>query len=67
MQQWDFSALKNFRFTETKNLQFRAELFNIFNRANFGLPVNDMNSPNVGQIQTSRPGRLVQFALKFAF
>jgi len=67
VQQWDFSALKNFRFTETKNLQFRAELFNIFNHANFGVPVNDMNSPDVGQIQTSQPGRLVQFALKFLF
>ena len=67
VQHWDFSALKNFRFTETKNLQFRAELFNIFNHANFGVPVNDMNSPDVGQIQTSQPGRLVQFALKFLF
>ncbi len=67
VQQWDFSALKNFRFSESKNLQFRAELFNIFNHANFGVPVNDMNSPNVGQIQTSQPGRLVQFALKFLF
>jgi len=67
VQQWDFSALKNFRFTETKNLQFRAELFNIFNHENFGVPVNDMNSPDVGQVQTSQPGRLVQFALKFLF
>ncbi len=69
IQQWDFSALKNFRFTESKNLQFRAELFNIFNHANFGVPVNDLNSPPdvVGQIQTSQPGRLVQFALKFLF
>jgi len=67
VQQWDFSALKNFRFTETKNLQFRAELFNIFNHANFGVPVNDMNSPDVGQIQTSQPGRLLQLALKFLF
>jgi len=69
VQQWDFSALKNFKFTESKNLQFRAELFNIFNHANFGVPVNDLNSPPnvVGQIQTSQPGRLVQFALKFMF
>jgi Carboxypeptidase regulatory-like domain len=66
-QQWDFSAVKNFRFAESKNIQFRAELFNLFNRANFGLPVNDLNSPNFGQIQTSQPGRLVQFALKFLF
>jgi hypothetical protein len=67
VQQWDFSTLKNFKLAEAKNLQFRAELFNIFNHANFGVPVNDMNSPNVGQIQTSQPGRLVQFALKFLF
>jgi hypothetical protein len=68
-QQWDFSALKNFRFTETKALQFRAEFFNIFNHANFGIPVNDLNTPpdTTGSIQTSQPGRLVQFALKFFF
>jgi outer membrane receptor protein involved in Fe transport len=66
-QQWDFSALKNFRITEGKTIQFRGELFNIFNHANFGLPQNDLNSPNFGQIQTSQPGRLVQFALKFLF
>jgi len=69
VQQWDFSALKNFRFTESKNLQFRAEFFNIFNHANFGVPVNDLNTPTGAKahIQTSQPGRLVQFALKFFF
>jgi len=68
-QQWDFSAMKNFRFGENRNLQFRAEFFNIFNHANFGIPVNDLNSPaNVkGSIQTSQPGRLVQLAFKFFF
>ncbi|MBS1841827.1 MAG: TonB-dependent receptor [Acidobacteria bacterium] len=66
-QQWDFSALKNFRITETKTIQFRGELFNIFNRANFGIPVNDINSSNFGAITSSQPGRLVQFALKFLF
>ena len=67
VQQWDFSLLKDFRFTESKKLQFRAEFFNIFNHANFGVPVNDMNSPNVGQVQTASDGRLIQLALKFAF
>jgi hypothetical protein len=66
-QQWDFSALKNFRITETKTLQFRGELFNIFNHANLGLPVNDINSSNFGSITSAQPGRLVQFALKFLF
>jgi len=67
LQQWDFSALKNFKITESKTVQFRGERFNIFNDANLGLPENDINSPNFGQIQTSQPGRLVQFALKFLF
>jgi Carboxypeptidase regulatory-like domain/TonB dependent receptor len=68
-QQWDFAALKNFHFTEAKTLQFRAEFFNIFNHANFGIPVNDLNTPPdaTASIQTSQPGRLVQFALKFLF
>jgi len=66
-EQWDFSALKNVRVTESKTIQFRGEFFNVFNRANLGLPVNDLNSSNFGQIQTSSPGRLVQFALKFLF
>ena len=68
-QQWDLAALKNFRFTETKTLQFRAEFFNVFNHANFGIPVNDLNTPpgTTGSIQTSQPGRLVQLALKFLF
>jgi hypothetical protein len=66
-QQWDFSALKNIRIRETANLQFRAELFNIFNNVNFELPNNDISSPLFGQIQTAQPGRVVQLALKLAF
>jgi hypothetical protein len=33
---FDFSLFKNSNLTENVNLQFRAEFFNIFNRANFG-------------------------------
>ena len=65
--QWDFSVLKDIPFTESKRLEFRAEFFNIFNHANFGLPVNDMNASTFGQILSSQPGRLVQLGLKFAF
>ena len=45
-EQWDFSAFKNIPIRESKSLQFRAELFNIFNHANFRLPNNDISSPN---------------------
>ncbi len=65
--QWDFSAFKNIRVTESTNLQFRAEFFNLFNRANFRLPNSDVSSSTFGQIQQALPPRLVQFALKFLF
>ena len=64
---WDFSAFKNIRFAESKTLQFRAEFFNLFNRANFRLPNSDISSPTFGQIQQALSPRLIQFALKFLF
>jgi len=36
----DFSVTKNTKLTETLALQFRAEIFNIFNHPNFALPTN---------------------------
>ena len=35
---WDFSALKNTSISERWNIQFRAEIFNLLNRANFNTP-----------------------------
>lgn len=35
---WDLSFLKNTQLSERTNLQFRAELFNVLNRANFNTP-----------------------------
>src|SRR5271155_3890645 len=64
---WDFSALKNIRLTETKQLQFRGELFNVLNHVNFRLPVSDIESPNFGQIQQDVSPRVIQVALKFLF
>jgi len=66
-QQWDFSLFKDIPIREARRLQFRAEFFNVFNRANFRLPDNDISSPNFGQIQNALPGREVQLALKFLF
>jgi hypothetical protein len=36
----DFGVLKNTKINERISLQFRAELFNIFNHPNFSIPVN---------------------------
>ncbi|HXM60292.1 MAG TPA: TonB-dependent receptor [Terriglobales bacterium] len=64
---WDFSALKNIRLTESKELQFRGELFNVLNHTNFRLPVSDIESPTFGQIQSDVSPRVIQVALKFLF
>ncbi|HXX15801.1 MAG TPA: carboxypeptidase regulatory-like domain-containing protein [Candidatus Eremiobacteraceae bacterium] len=66
-QQWDFSAVKTIPIHENMNLQFRGEIFNIFNNVNFLLPNNDINSPGFGQITAAQAGRIVQLALKFSF
>jgi hypothetical protein len=67
---WDFSVLKDTRLRERLNLQFRAEIFNLLNRANFNLPnavvfTPSGVSPTAGVIaSTSTTSRQVQFALK---
>jgi hypothetical protein len=64
---WDFAALKNFKVTESTQLQFRAELFDILNRTNFRLPDSDISSPTFNHILAAEAPRQVQFALKFIF
>jgi hypothetical protein len=74
----DFSVFKNNyirRFSESFNVQFRAEFFNILNRANFAVP----SAPNSTDIfdssgaptgvaglltSTTTTAREIQFALK---
>ena len=60
----DASLEKSFALGDKTRLQFRAEAFNVTNRANFILPVDDMNSPVFGQIIEAQAPRIFQFALK---
>ena len=64
---WDFSLFKNIRITESKELQFRAEFFNILNHTNLRNPDSDINSQTYNQILEAQAPRLIQFALKFTF
>jgi Carboxypeptidase regulatory-like domain/TonB dependent receptor len=64
---WDISFLKRFSFTESKNLEFRAEMFNAFNHVQFLNPDNQGYSGTFGQVSTDRGPRIVQFGLKFYF
>jgi hypothetical protein len=64
---WDFSAFKNIRLSESKEFQFRGELFNLLNHTNLRLPVSDISASNFGQIQQDVGPRVIQVALKFLF
>ena len=64
---WDASAFKSIRLAESKELEFRGELFNLLNHTNFRLPVSDIESPTFGQIQSDVSPRVIQVALKFLF
>ena len=48
-------------------LQLRAEAFNVFNRANFGLPDNYFGSPTFGQVLSADAPRRVQLGARLLF
>lgn len=68
---WDFSVMKDTAIHERLNLQFRAEIFNLLNRANFNTPNLIVFTPSgvsgtAGAItSTSTTSRQVQFGMKF--
>jgi hypothetical protein len=72
----DFSVIKNTKLTERFNLQFRGEMFDIFNHPNFGNPglTFTPSSTTFGKITSTRfptgdfgSARQIQFALKLKF
>ena len=66
---FDIAVARTFNlWSETRNLEFRWEMFNMFNTPQFGLPERNISSAAAGVI-TSLAGdpRVMQFALKFHF
>jgi hypothetical protein len=60
---FDFAAAKHFSLgTERLRLQFRADLFNLFNHTNFSNPVSNQSNANFGKI-TSTVGSAVATAV----
>jgi outer membrane receptor protein involved in Fe transport len=64
---FDLGLFKQIPVREGHRLQFRAEFFNLPNRANLGLPNNNLQSPQFGQITSAGSPRVIQFALKYVF
>ncbi len=67
LQTINVSLLRDFTLGEGLALQFRAESFNLLNRANFDLPDIFFGSPTFGQISSARHPRRIQFGLKVLF
>lgn len=64
----DMNLSKQFPLFREANLQFKAELFNVFNHTNYGIPDHVIGDTSFGQIQTAAgTGRVAQFALKLQF
>lgn len=70
----DFSVIKRTRLTETQLIEFRWEVFDLFNHANFGQPGRVVGTATFGQITNTRfatgdsgSSRQMQFALKYKF
>jgi outer membrane receptor protein involved in Fe transport len=70
----DFSVIKRTKLTESQLLEFRWEVFDVFNHANFGQPGRVVGTATFGQIINTRfatgdsgSSRQMQFALKYKF
>ena len=63
----DFSVFKSIPITEKIHGQFRVEIFNLLNRANFNLPNIFFGTPTFGAIQSAQTPRRIQFGAKILF
>lgn len=63
----NLSLLRDFKFSEKVKLQFRAEAFNAFNRANFSTPGTTLGAANFGVITSTEDPRQFQVAAKLYF
>lgn len=63
----DIALAKNFRITESKRLQIRADAFNAFNHVNYNDPDNGSLSATFGKLQTAGLARTGQIGVRFTF
>jgi hypothetical protein len=76
LNNWDIAFSKDTLIKEGLNAEFRAEMFNAFNHAQFGQPEGNINNtPHLengipvgfGIIHTANPPRIMQLSLKLLF
>jgi hypothetical protein len=65
---FDFSLQRNFPIRETANLEFRWEVFNLFNTTQLALPNRDWSLGSAGTVTSlASDPRVMQFALRLKF
>ncbi len=63
----DFSLAKEWAIAGSQRLEFRWEVFNLLNHANFDLPNRTFGNPNFGRIFSARNPREMQFGVRLTF
>ena len=63
----DVALAKSWALRGSSELEFRWEVFNLFNRANFDLPNRIFGTPNFGRIFSASTPREMQFGVRLAF
>jgi hypothetical protein len=58
---------RSFRIAESQSVEIRGEVQNVLNRINYVNPVASLAVGTFGQILSSGPARIMQFAIKYAF
>jgi outer membrane receptor protein involved in Fe transport len=65
---FDLSVQRRINFTDRVNATLRWDTFNVFNRANFGLPAANISATNAGVISTlAGDPRVMQFSVRLGF
>lgn len=64
---WNTVLAKNFYIRERARAQFRWEMFNAFNRANFNNGNTNINSGSFGLVTSAGSGRSMLFGLRFDY
>lgn len=65
---FDLAVSKAIQFSSSKRFVIRADMFNLLNRANFGIPVRWLEAPAFGRaVNTVTPGFRLQFSVKLEF
>jgi hypothetical protein len=63
----DTAVVKTLAMGGTRRLELRAELYNLLNHGNLGLPESFVDRPTFGQSLSAAPGRFAQLAARVTF